>query len=208
MIVLMSVKPARMRKQERRHQCDERQRDRDEHRHEGAEDDEQHDQRRKQAEQLLCALLDRRELGVAVVLDRTRDRLHRLANPPGHQRRRFAVLLVDDPVELSLRVGDAAVVGEGVLVERVADALDPRLVLARRELVGLELRDRVLDRLAALGGIEPLAGGAAKTRFGTPAPPRTPSLDQVGRLCVSEPGSRTVLEAAADTWRRGRSGRR
>ncbi len=81
MIVLMSVSPARMKSRrnavatatiasaigiERR---DER-----------AEDDQQHDERREQAEQLLRPLLDRRELGVAVELDRHAGRLDRLAD--------------------------------------------------------------------------------------------------------------------------------
>ena len=42
-----------------------------------AEDDQQHDDRRQQAEQLGGALLDRRELGLAVELDRDADRLAR-----------------------------------------------------------------------------------------------------------------------------------
>ena len=47
---------------------------------EGAEDDEQHDERREQAEQLLRSLLDRRELRVAVVLGGHAGRLDRLAD--------------------------------------------------------------------------------------------------------------------------------
>ena len=58
----------------------ERERDRDRRRDERAEDDEQHDERREQAEQLLRSLLDRRELGVAVELDRHAGRLDRLAD--------------------------------------------------------------------------------------------------------------------------------
>ena len=94
-----------------------------------AEDDEQHDERREQAEQLLRPLLDRRELGVAVELDGHAGRLDRLADGVLDGDDRLAVLVVDDPVELRLGVGDPAVVGERVLAERVADALDAGLVL-------------------------------------------------------------------------------
>ena len=96
-------------------------------RHERAEDDEQDDERREQAEQLLRALLDRRELGVAVELDGHPGRLDRLADGILDGDDCVAVLLVDDPVELRLRIRDAPVVGDSVLAERVADALDPRL---------------------------------------------------------------------------------
>ena len=44
------------------------------------EDDEEHDERREQAEQLLGSLLDRRELGVAVELGGHAGRLDRLAD--------------------------------------------------------------------------------------------------------------------------------
>ena len=112
-IVLMSVRPARMKSSRNavseRH---DRERDRDQHRHEGAEDDEQHDDRREQAEELRRSLLDGRELGLAVVLHRHARRLDRLADGVLHGDDRLAILVVDDPVELRLGVGDAAVVGE------------------------------------------------------------------------------------------------
>ena len=94
----------------------------------------QHDQRREQAEQLLRPLLDRRELGVAVELGRHAGRLDRFAHGVLDGDDRLAVLVVDDPVELRLGVGDPPVVRERVLAERVADALDAGLVLGRLEL--------------------------------------------------------------------------
>ena len=57
-----------------------REQNRNRHRHEGAEDDDQHDQRHQQAERSCDSLLDRRELGVAVVLDRDAGRSDRFAN--------------------------------------------------------------------------------------------------------------------------------
>jgi hypothetical protein len=48
--------------EERARERGQRKRDRERRRHEGAEDDDQHDERREQAEQLLCPLLDGREL--------------------------------------------------------------------------------------------------------------------------------------------------
>ena len=92
--------------EERRGERDDREHDRDERRHERPEDDQQDDDRREQAEQLGGALLDRRELGVAVVLDRDSHRRHRLAHGVLDGDDRFAVLVVDHPVELGLRVGD------------------------------------------------------------------------------------------------------
>ena len=80
-IVLMSVRPARMKsKMNAVASATSASKNRNRHRHEGAEDDDQHDQRRQQAEQLLDSLLDRRELGVAVVLDRDAGRSDRFAN--------------------------------------------------------------------------------------------------------------------------------
>ena len=61
--------------QERGQQRRECERDRDHPRDERAEDHEQHDQRGEEAEQFLRALLDRRELRVAVELDRHAGRL-------------------------------------------------------------------------------------------------------------------------------------
>ena len=58
------------------------------------------------------ALLDRRELRLAVVLDGHADRLDRLANGVLDGDDSLAVLVVDDAVELGLRVRDAAALGE------------------------------------------------------------------------------------------------
>ena len=69
---------------------------------------EQHDERGEQAEELLRALLDRRELGVAVELDDHARRLDRLAHGLLHRDDLLAILLVDHAVELRLRVGDRA----------------------------------------------------------------------------------------------------
>ena len=55
----------------------------------------QHDDRREQAEQLRGALLDRRELGLAVVLDGDAFGLDRLANGVLDSDDRLAVLVVD-----------------------------------------------------------------------------------------------------------------
>ena len=80
-IVLMSVSPARMKSRMNAvPDGHDRERDRDRGRDERAEDDQQHDERREEAEQLLRALLDRRELGVAVELGRHARRLDRLAH--------------------------------------------------------------------------------------------------------------------------------
>ena len=105
--------------------------------------------------------------------------------------------VVDDTVELGLRVRDAAVVREGVLVERVADARDAgvavRIRPGRRELVGLELRDRGLDRRLALGRVEPLALRAPRRRGSgrRPAPRRTPTRSGRSPSGCPSRGSRT-----------------
>ena len=132
-------------------------RERNRRRHEGAEDDHQDDQGREQAEQFLRSLLDGRELGVAVELHLHTSRLDRRADSILDGDDRLAILLVDHPVELSLRVRDAAVVGDGVLGERCLDALEACLVLRRLELRPAERRDRLVDRLLALGRVEPLS---------------------------------------------------
>ena len=157
-IVLMSVRPARMKSRrnavtERR----QRERDRDHRRDERAEDDEQHDERREQAEQLLRPLLDGRELGVAVELCRHAGRRDRPPDRILDGEDRFAILVVDDPIELGFRVGDAAVVGDCVLAERISHALQAGLVLGRLELGRLETGDRLLDCRLALRRVEPLA---------------------------------------------------
>ena len=141
-----------------------REEDRDHRRDERAEDDEQHDQRRQQAEQLLRSLLDRRGLGVAVELGRHARRLDRVAHRVLDGDDLVAVLREDLLVELRLGVRDAPVVRERVGAERVADALDPDLVLGRLELGRLQLRDGGVDRLLALGRVEPLALRARRRR--------------------------------------------
>ena len=164
-------------------------RERDRRRHERPEDDEQHDERREQAEQLLRSLLERRELRVAVELHLHTGGLDRFADSllDGHDG--LAILLVDHPVELGLRVRDAPVVGDRVLGERRLDALETRGVFGRRELGAAESRDRLVDRLLPLGGVEPLPGGAAKTTFSTPpcSSANSASMRSVA-LCVSDPG--------------------
>ena len=147
---------------ERRCDGDERERDRDGGGDEGPEDEQEDDERGEEAEKFLRPLLDRRELGIAVELD---------DDPGGRNRLAYGVLYgddarsvrgLDDVRELRLRIGDAAVVGEGALAERVTDAVEADLVRTRGELRRLELRDGVLDRGLALGGIEPLALGSGE----------------------------------------------
>ena len=132
-------------------------RERNRRRHERTEDDEQDDQGREQAQQLLRSLLDRRELGVAVELDGYAGRSDRLTDSVLDGNDRLAVLVVDDTVELGLRVRDAPVVGDGVLGERCLDALEACLVFRRLELRAAEPRDRLVDRLLVLGRVEPLS---------------------------------------------------
>ena len=211
MIVLMSVRPARMNSSRNAvASADDRQRDRDQHRHEGAEDDEQHDDRREQAEQLRRALLDGRELGLAVVLDRHAGRLDGLADGILHGDDRVAVLVLDRLIELRLGVGDAAVVGERVLAERIADALQPGLVVGGLELRRLEARDRLLDRRLALGRVEPLALRARRRRCSARRPARTRTRTRSGRppSACPTPGSRTRPAANRRPSRPGRSGGR
>ena len=186
--------------EERRGERRDRQEDRDHHRHEGAEDDEQDDDRREQAEPLLGSLLDGRELRVAVVLDGDAGRLDRLAHGLLHGDDLLAVLGLDRLRELRLGVGDAAVVRDRLLAERVADLLDAGLVGGRRELVGLEAGDRLLDRRAALGRVEPLALGRREDDVQDGALLlRELGLDQVGRLLrVRARDLEHVLERPAD----------
>ena len=102
-------------------------------------------------------------------------------------------------VELRFGVGDAAVVGERLVVERVADALDSRRVFGRRELGRLELRDRGVDRRLALRRIESLAFGRGEDEIehGTLLRGEL-GLDQIGRaLRVGARYLELVLQAAA-----------
>jgi hypothetical protein len=129
----------------------ERERDRDRRGHERTEHDEQHDDGCQQAERLGRALLDRRELRVTVELGRDAGRLDSFADGVLDCDDGLAVLLEDDAVELRFRVSDSPVVGNRVVLEGVADALDARLVLGRLELIRLELGEGVLDGRPALG---------------------------------------------------------
>ena len=102
----------------------------------------------------------------------------------------LAVLVVDDPVELGLRVGDAPIVGNGVLAEGIAHALDARLVLGRLELVatsGARSPPRSPPCAPAVSSRRP--AGAAKTRFSTPpcSAANSFSIRSVA-FWVSEPG--------------------
>ncbi len=108
--------------EERRHQRHDREHDRNQHRDERAEDDQEHDDRREQPESLGDSLLERRELGLAVVLDGDANRLDRLTHGVLHCHDLSPVLVLDRLVELRLGVGDATVVGERVLAEGVTDA--------------------------------------------------------------------------------------
>ena len=134
---------------------DDREHDRDDGRDERAEDEQQHDERRQQAERLARALLDRRLLRVAVELG---------LDAGAGDVRAHGLLEVDDlrardvearAVEARLRVGDAALVGEATLRERVVDLDHAGLAVLRAEaLRGLE---RLGDRRLPLGRVEPLA---------------------------------------------------
>ena len=105
-------------------------------------------------------------------------------------RRPVAVLRLDHVVELRLGVGDAPVLGEGVLVEGVADALDADLVAARLELGGLELRDRGLRRRPCTPACRGAAPRARRRRGSGPSPARRRTRDSIRSvaLCVSDPG--------------------
>ena len=112
----------------------------------------------------------------------------------------LAILVVDDPVELRLRVRDAAVLGEGVLAERVGDALEAGLVLGRLELRRAEPRDRLLDRGLPLGRVKPLAVRRSEDDVEhAPLLRGELGLDQVGRvLRLRARDLEFVTQAAAD----------
>ena len=179
--------------EERRHERDDRERDRDRRRDERAEHDQQHDERGEQAEELLRALLDRRELGVAVELDDHAGRLDRLANGVLHGDDLRAVLLVDDAVELRLRVRDPAVLGERLVREGVADAGRCRPAVrsvpvgANSVVWSFATASSIAARRSGVSRRSP--SGAAKTRFSTPpcSDANSASIRSVAR-CVSEPG--------------------
>ena len=87
-------------------------------------------------------------------------RSDRLTDSVLHGNDRLAVLVVDDTVELGLRVRDAPVVGDGVLGERCLDALEACRVFRRLEFRPAELRDRLVDRLFPFWRVEPLPRGS------------------------------------------------
>ena len=165
---------------------------------------EQHDERGEQAEELLRALLDRRELGVAVELDDHADRLDCLADGLLHGDDLLAILLVDHAVELRLRVRDPAVLGERLVGEGIAHARDARGAVrvgpGRREVLSLEGLNCLFDRGAALGRVELLALGRREHEVQHAALLRGElRLDQVGRLLrVRARDLELVLEASPD----------
>ncbi len=114
------------------------------------------------------------------------------------------ILRIDHAVELRLRVRDPAVVGEGVLVEGIADAGDAGVPVRRLagggELVGLEFRDRLLDRRPTLRRVEPLAGRCREDEVqDTTLFLDELRLDEVGRpLRVGAGNRELVLQAASD----------
>ena len=85
-------------------------------------------------------------------------------------------------------------------LERIADALDPGLVLGGRELVRLEPAMASLDRLAPLGRVERLALGRGEDEVEHGALlGRELRLDQVGRsLRVRARDRELVLETSPD----------
>ena len=197
----MSVRPGEQEEQhERGRHGGNRERDRNRGRAERPEDDEQHDQRGEQAQQLLCALLDGRELGVAVELHGQACRLERLANGVLDRHHRLAILLVDHAVELRLGVGDPGVVGDVVGIEGIPHARQAGLVLGGLELRRLGGGDRLDDRRPVFGLVEPLALRRrdddvqhAALLLGELG------LDQVGRLLrVGARDLELVLQLAAD----------
>ena len=204
-IVLTSVSPARMKRSRNAvATAVMRERDRDRRRDERAEDDEQHDERREQPEQLLRSLLDRRELRVAVELHGHAGGLDRLADRllDGNDRR--AILLVDHPVELGLRVRDAPVVGGRVVGERRLDALEAGLVLRRLELGRLR-GARSLRRSPASARACRAArrrGQRRRRSARRPAPPRTRPRSDRSLSAYPSPGSRTRHGASRRTRRR------
>ena len=178
------------------------------HRHEGAEDEQQHDDRRQQAEQLGRALLDRRELGLAVVLDGHADRLDRLADGVLHRDDLLAVGVLDRLVELRLGVRDAAVLGDRVLAERIVDALRPALPSAGANSSVLRRAIGTLDRRLALRRVEPLALGRGEHDVQHAALLGGElGLDEVGRLLGIGAGDlELVAQAAADRRDQGDQG--
>ena len=108
-------------------------------------------------------------------------------------------LVLDRLVELRLGVGDAPVVGERVLAERVADARRARPCRP----TGLNSADfsraiAFVDRRLALGRVEPLALGRREDEVEDAALlGRELGLDQVGRLLRVGAGDRRTRPAAS-----------
>ena len=164
------------------------------------EDEQEDDERGEEAEELLRALLDRRELGVAVELDDDTRRFDGFANSVLHRDDPRSISRLDDVRELRFRVGDPTVLGKGPLGERVADAVYADRVLTRRELRRLELRHRVLDRGLALGRVEPFSFGGREDEVEHRALLGCElRLDQIGgALGVRARDLELVLQAPAD----------
>ena len=192
--------------EERGRQRHDREHDRDDRGDERPEHDEEHDQCREQAEQLGRPLLDRRELRLAVVLDRHADGLHGRPHGIFDGDHRVAVLVLDRLVELRLGVGDAPALREGLRAERVVDARQLRFAvdglgaLRRDERRGAELRHRLLDRCLALRRVEALALGRREDDVEHASLLRRElRLDQVGRtLGVGAGDLELVPKPAAD----------
>ena len=142
------------------------------------------------ADELLRALLNGRELGVAVELRGDPCRRDRVAHRVLDRDHRIAILVVDHLVELRLRVADAPVVGNRAVGERIARRSRCRPCRS----VGVVLRVFSLASafsMAALrSGVSSCSpGGAAKTMFKTP-PCSEANCDSIRSVafCVSEPG--------------------
>ena len=123
---------------------------------------------------------------------------------------RLAVLVVDHAVELRLGVRDPAVVGERVLAERVADALDPGVVLRRLELAASSASRSPSRSPPCARACRAAARRARRRRCSARRPARTRTRTRSGRspsACPS-PGSRTRPSGCRRPSRRGRSGRR
>ena len=191
MIVLMLGEPGEDEEQdERRRDGEERERDRDRGRNERAKDEEQHDERGEEAEELLRPLLDRRELGVAVELGGNACGLDPFTHGVLDRDHLGPVLRLDDAVELRLRVGDPPVVGERVCLENGSPTLSsPTLspLGANSEVLSCAIASSIAALRSGVSSRSP--SGAAKTRLSTQpcSDANSDSMRSVA-FCVSEPG--------------------
>jgi hypothetical protein len=186
--------------QERRSDGHERHPNRNRSRDERAEDDDEDDERGQEAEQLLDPLLDGRGLGLAVELGGDARGLDRVADRIFHRFDLSAICGFDRLRELRFRVCDSSVVGERLVGERIANALDSRLAVLGFELRRLQLGNGCVDRGLALGRVETLAlrRGEDEVQHGALLGGEL-RLDQVGGLLrVGARDLELVLEAAAD----------